>query len=46
VEIAAAEVIGRETAQYVSNIYKYYITYRLVAKQRERKQRMINEKTA
>jgi membrane-bound lytic murein transglycosylase MltF len=46
VEIAAAAVIGRETAQYVSNIYKYYITYRLVAKQRERKQRMINEKTA
>ena len=46
VEIAAAEVIGRETAQYVSNIYKYYIAYRLVAKQRERKQRLINEKAA
>jgi len=29
VEIIAAEVIGRETVQYVGNIYKYYIAYRL-----------------
>jgi len=29
VEEAAARVIGRETVQYVSNIYKYYIAYRL-----------------
>ena len=36
-EIAAAKVIGRETVQYVSNIYKYYIAYRMVTKQRERK---------
>lgn len=27
VELIAAEVIGRETVQYVSNIYKYYIAY-------------------
>lgn len=27
VEMAAAKVIGRETVQYVSNIYKYYIAY-------------------
>lgn len=29
VEIIAAKKIGRETVQYVSNIYKYYIAYRL-----------------
>jgi hypothetical protein len=23
-------LIGRETVQYVSNIYKYYLAYRLV----------------
>jgi membrane-bound lytic murein transglycosylase MltF len=27
VEAVAAEMIGRETMQYVSNIYKYYIAY-------------------
>jgi membrane-bound lytic murein transglycosylase MltF len=27
VEIVAAQDIGRETVQYVSNIYKYYIAY-------------------
>jgi hypothetical protein len=30
VEYVAAEKIGRETVTYVSNIYKYYIAYRLV----------------
>jgi membrane-bound lytic murein transglycosylase MltF len=29
VEHAAAEIVGRETVQYVSNIYKYYVAYRL-----------------
>jgi membrane-bound lytic murein transglycosylase MltF len=29
VEIMAAKKIGRETVQYVSNIYKYYVAYRL-----------------
>ena len=28
VEVLAAEKIGRETVQYVSNIYKYYISYK------------------
>jgi len=32
VEIVAAEVIGRETVQYVSNIFKYYIAYCLILK--------------
>lgn len=30
VELIAARRIGRETVQYVSNIYKYYIAYRLI----------------
>ena len=33
VEHGAAKVIGRETLQYVSNIYKYYIAYSLIAEQ-------------
>ena len=30
VEVIAAKEIGRETVQYVSNIYKYYLAYRQV----------------
>jgi membrane-bound lytic murein transglycosylase MltF len=30
VEVIASEKIGRETVTYVSNIFKYYIAYRLV----------------
>jgi membrane-bound lytic murein transglycosylase MltF len=30
VERVTSEKIGRETVQYVSNIYKYYVAYRLV----------------
>ena len=30
VEIVAAKRIGRETVQYVSNIYKYFVAYRLI----------------
>ena len=29
-EVVAAKRIGRETVQYVSNIYKYYVAYRLI----------------
>ena len=36
VERIAAERIGRETVQYVSNIYKYYIAYTLVEEDVER----------
>jgi membrane-bound lytic murein transglycosylase MltF len=35
VEVAAARVVGREPVQYVSNIYKYYVAYRLVADRTE-----------
>ncbi len=45
VEIAASKVIGRETVQYVSNIYKYYIAYRIVTEQREKKQKLMEEKS-
>ena len=37
VERVASERIGRETVTYVSNIYKYDITYRLLNEQRERR---------
>ena len=37
VELAAAKKIGRETVQYVSNIYKYYIAYRLVEEHKQKK---------
>ena len=30
VDIIAAKRIGRETVQYVGNIYKYYVAYRLI----------------
>ena len=31
VELVAAATIGRQTVEYVSNIYKYYIAYTLIA---------------
>ena len=34
VEYVAAEKIGQETVTYVSNIYKYYIAYRMVMERR------------
>lgn len=37
VEVIAMQEIGRETVQYVSNIYKYYIAYRHVVKQMKMK---------
>ena len=36
VEQIASEKIGRETVTYVSNIYKYYIAYKLVMEQSQR----------
>jgi membrane-bound lytic murein transglycosylase MltF len=37
VERVASERIGRETVTYVSNIYKYYIAYRLIDAQQARR---------
>jgi len=38
VERVASERIGRETVTYVSNIYKYYVTYKLLTEQRDRRE--------
>jgi hypothetical protein len=35
----AAERIGSETVTYVSNIYKYYIAYKLVTEEQAERQR-------
>jgi membrane-bound lytic murein transglycosylase MltF len=37
VEVLAAESIGRETVQYVSNIYKYYLAYTMLVEQQEQR---------
>src|SRR5262249_39527835 len=37
VEEIASERIGSETVSYVSNIYKYYIAYRLVSEEEQRR---------
>jgi membrane-bound lytic murein transglycosylase MltF len=46
VERVVSERIGRETVQYVSNIYKYYVAYRLVLhrdEERERAKRVVKQ---
>jgi membrane-bound lytic murein transglycosylase MltF len=45
VEVVAAKEIGRETVQYVSNIYKYYIVYRRLVDQRDQKERILKGNT-
>ena len=35
VELVVADKIGRETVQYVSNIYKYYLAYKMLIEQRD-----------
>ena len=37
VEQVVSERIGRETVTYVSNIYKYYVAYRMVMEEQERR---------
>lgn len=39
VEVVAAREIGRETVQYVSNIYKYYVSYTLISQQLDARER-------
>jgi membrane-bound lytic murein transglycosylase MltF len=43
VEIIAAKRIGRETVQYVSNIFKYYVAYRLIVDKLELKEEVKKE---
>jgi hypothetical protein len=43
VEYVAAEKIGAVTVTYVSNIYTYYIAYRLIMEAREEREQAIEE---
>ena len=43
VEVIAAEKVGRETVQYVSNVYKYYLAYKMVEEQREEREKTMQE---
>jgi membrane-bound lytic murein transglycosylase MltF len=38
VEQIASERVGRETVTYVSNIYKYYVAYKLIEEERARRE--------
>jgi membrane-bound lytic murein transglycosylase MltF len=40
VERIASEEIGRETVQYVSNIFKYYVAYQLALREVEERERL------
>jgi membrane-bound lytic murein transglycosylase MltF len=40
VEVVAAKRIGRETVNYVSNIFKYYLAYRLIVDKEELKEKI------
>jgi membrane-bound lytic murein transglycosylase MltF len=44
VERIAAKRIGRETVQYVSNIFKYYVAYRLLHDEREEREKAKEQK--
>ena len=44
VEVAAARVIGRETVQYVSNIFKYYIAYKRMAEKMDKREQIKEKK--
>lgn len=39
VELEVAKDIGQETVRYVSNIYKYYVSYKLILEQAEERER-------
>jgi membrane-bound lytic murein transglycosylase MltF len=43
VEYVAAEKIGRETVTYVSNIYKYYIAYRLIVESQQARKKAMEQ---
>jgi membrane-bound lytic murein transglycosylase MltF len=43
VELVAAEKIGRETVTYVSNIYKYYLAYQMIAEEHAERARTKEE---
>ncbi|HWA50684.1 MAG TPA: lytic transglycosylase F [Dongiaceae bacterium] len=45
VEHAAAEIVGRETVQYVANIYKYYVAYRLASERAQERAKVKQDLT-
>ena len=45
VEHAAADIVGRETVQYVANIYKYYVAYRLAMERAQQRAKIKKELT-
>ena len=44
VEVVASEAIGRETVQYVSNIYKYYLAYKMLTDVRTERMNAIDQR--
>lgn len=40
VEVEVAKHVGQETVRYVSNIYKYYVAYRLILQQSESREKL------
>ncbi len=42
VELAALDMVGQEPVRYVSNIYKYYITYKLLHRLRDARKATLN----
>ena len=44
VEVAAARAIGRETVQYVSNIFKYYVVYKRMEAQWDKREQIKQKK--
>jgi membrane-bound lytic murein transglycosylase MltF len=44
VEYVAAQKIGPETVTYVSNIFKYYVAYKLIMEARETKDEATKDK--
>jgi len=43
VEVLAAEKIGCETVQYVSNIFKYYLAYKMVIEEQGQREKAKEE---
>lgn len=46
VEVVAAREIGRETVDYVSNIFKYYTTYLAISEQNQQREKATKQKKA
>lgn len=43
VEVIAAEKVGRETVQYVSNFHMYYLAYKMIVEQGQERQKAKEE---